>query len=86
MFAKHAAHHSGPDFARSLVSGEFIPSGPEWQKEMERIEANIGRYPIGFRHYENYENYKAKFPEASIQDYTADSKYFFIIVLTFLLQ
>ena len=66
MYAQLSAQHSGPDFARSLVSGEFIPSGPEWQKEMERIESNIGRYPIGFRHYENYENYILKNPDATI--------------------
>jgi len=45
-----------------------------WDKEMNRIEANIARYPIGFRHYENYNNYRVKYPERTIEEYTADSK------------
>jgi hypothetical protein len=57
---------AGPDFAKSLVAGEFLPTGPEHQKEMDRIEANIGRYPVGFRHYENYQNYLVLHPDATI--------------------
>ena len=39
---------------------------------MDRLEANIGRYPIGFRHYENFMNYNKQFPERTIEDYRDD--------------
>lgn len=39
------------------------------------VERNIGRYPEGFRHYENYENYRVVNPNATIQDYHNDSKF-----------
>jgi hypothetical protein len=39
---------------------------------MDRINANLGRYPIGFRHYENYINYNKQFPEKTIADYQED--------------
>jgi hypothetical protein len=42
---------------------------------MDRIESNIGRYTIGFRHYENYTNYLFKYPEKSIDDYRDDRKF-----------
>lgn len=32
----------------------------------EMVEKNIGRYPIGFRHYENFENYRVKYPDANL--------------------
>lgn len=38
------------------------------------IEGQIGRYPIGFRHLENYENYASVFPDQTIQDYHDESK------------
>jgi len=43
----------------------------------DKIEQSIGRYPVGFRHYENYENYKTIKPEATISDYQIDSKQFY---------
>lgn len=33
------------------------------------MEQNIGRYPVGFRHYENLDNYKVRYPEANIGTY-----------------
>ena len=39
---------------------------------MDRSESNIGRYTVGFRHYENYNNYKKKFPGATMEDYAND--------------
>jgi hypothetical protein len=39
---------------------------------LDRVEKSIGRYPIGFRHYENYENYRVKYPDATIHDYQVD--------------
>jgi len=34
------------------------------------MRENAGRYPHGFRHYENYANYKVVNPEAPIEEYT----------------
>jgi hypothetical protein len=42
------------DYSESLVGGEWIPDLKNYHKEMDRVEANIGRYPVGFRHYENW--------------------------------
>ena len=42
----------------------------DYHKEMDRIENNIGRYPIGFRHYENFDNYRVIFPDSTIEHYT----------------
>jgi hypothetical protein len=39
---------------------------------MDRLDNNIGRYPLGFRHYENFENYRTVFPDASIEQYHHD--------------
>ena len=39
---------------------------------MDRAESHIGRYTVGFRHYENYNNYVQKFPDATIEDYVDD--------------
>jgi hypothetical protein len=33
---------------------------------LDNVEKSIGRYPLGFRHYENFENYKAANPTATI--------------------
>jgi len=48
----------GAEMPMTLVSGEFVPNRYGRIKEMERIESNVGRYPMGYRHYENYHNYK----------------------------
>ena len=42
---------------------------------MQRVEDNVGRYPVGFRHYENFQNYNTKYPERTIEDYMSDGKY-----------
>lgn len=49
-------------------------SDEDYHRYMDEVERNIGRYPEGYRHYENYENYKVANPEASIQDYHNESK------------
>jgi hypothetical protein len=41
----------------------------------DKIEKSIGRYPVGFRHFENYENYKTVMPDANIADYHKESNY-----------
>lgn len=63
---------SGTDMPVSLVQGSFIPNRIGFEKEMQRIESNVGRYPHGYRHYENYHNYKLQFPDATIGDYQKD--------------
>ena len=40
----------------------------------DEVERSIGRYPDGFRHFENYENYRVVYPDATIQDYHNESK------------
>ena len=69
----------GHDYSQSLVGGEWIPDTKNYFKEIDRIEANIGRYPVGFRHYENWQNYTMKYPERTMDDYQIDRKYTFLI-------
>lgn len=33
------------------------------------MQDNIGRYPVGFRHYESFANYKLVHQDADVQDY-----------------
>jgi len=44
----------GQNYSESLVGGEWIPDLKNYHLEMDRVEGNIGRYPVGFRHYENW--------------------------------
>lgn len=60
------------NYPKSLVTGEFFPSRKEREKELDRIESNIGRYPVGFRHYENWQNYTSMYPDATLEDYRDD--------------
>lgn len=46
-----------PKVPRSLVENEFYPDHYGHYKELDRLNKNIGRYPVGFRHYENFEQY-----------------------------
>lgn len=61
--------------AESAFENVFYLPHRQWHDEMERRENNIGRYPIGFRHLENYDNYRVEFPEASLQDYCEYSNF-----------
>lgn len=60
------------NYPKSLVDGEFFPSRREREKELQRLESNIGRYPVGFRHYENWQNYTSVYPDATLEDYRDD--------------
>lgn len=40
--------------------------------EWERQQNLIGKYPPGFRHFENFVNYRTVFPDALIEDYMKD--------------
>lgn len=64
---------SQPPF--SYVDDYYVPNDRSRFDELARAESLIGRYPLGFRHYENYHNYRLKYPDATIQDYQTDSKY-----------
>ncbi len=46
----------------------------EVHRYWDQVERNIGRYPEGFRHYENFESYRIANPNATLQDYHSDSK------------
>ncbi len=59
----------------SMSQDEFILNLENQHKHRKIVNSTIGRYPIGYRHYENYENYRIKYPERSIQDYHEQSKY-----------
>ena len=64
---------SQPPF--SYVDDLYVPNDRGRYDELARVESLVGRYPLGFRHYENFHNYRLKYPEASIQDYQEDGKY-----------
>ena len=53
----------------SHLKGVFYLPPEEREKEMDRIEKQLGRYPLGWRHYENFENYSFKYPDKTIHDY-----------------
>lgn len=74
VYAKIASEIEEPPVADSLIKDEFIPDHHSYYLEIDRINKNITRYPYGFRHYENYENYQLKFPNATIQEYMDDGK------------
>ena len=58
----------------SRFSNHFDLDDEDYHSYMDMVEASIGRYPVGFRHYENYENYRSQFPGSSIQEYHDLSK------------
>jgi len=55
-----------------MFDNEWIPTQKGFNDELDRIRSTIGRYPIGFRHYETYHNYLTKYPEATLEDYQHD--------------
>jgi hypothetical protein len=58
----------------SRYSNHFDIDDEDYHSFYDQIERNIGRYPIGFRQYENFENYSAAYPDSTIQDYHEQSK------------
>ena len=71
-FANMVDQLSGPDIPHSYIDEAFLPDEHGYYKEVDRIKSNIGRYPIGFRHYENYQNYVKQFPDRTIDEYVTD--------------
>ena len=67
---------------RSRYVNAFDVDDKSYHKLMDRAEAQIGRYPLEFRHYENYESYKIVNPSATIAEYHEDSKDIKIITLS----
>ena len=39
---------------------------------MEKVEAGIGRYLPGWRHYENFNNYNLMYPGSTIEEYRSE--------------
>ena len=54
----------------------FDPSPTDKIRYEDYLDSKVGRYPIGFRHYENFENYRIINPDATIDEYTTKSKIF----------
>jgi len=74
LFA-HIAEHLGSTPASapsSLVRNDWIPTPREAAKEVARRDAALHRYPHGYRHYENYHNYRTVYPDRTLQDYAND--------------
>ncbi len=57
------------DVPVSMADDEFIPTREGHEREIARIESNIARYPLGFRHLESFVAYQRKFPKATLQEY-----------------
>jgi len=60
----------------SRYSNEFDLEDEDIHGYDDMVEKTIGRYPEGFRQFENYENYRIVVEGSSIQDYHIESKYF----------
>lgn len=53
----------------------------DYHAEMDKLENNIARYPIGFRHLENFNNYRTIYSDATIEDYHNYSMYIYIFII-----
>lgn len=53
----------------SVHPEEFVLDAPNAKKRSKYIHERIGRYPMGFRHFENFANYSQEKKDATIQDY-----------------
>ena len=62
------------DISESIALSRLILTTEDYLKEMDRAENDIARYPIGFRQYENYDNYRTVYPNATLEEYSNDSK------------
>ena len=75
LFAAVKKQFDNPKVPRSYVANHFVPDAQGHHTELDRVDKEVGRYPVGFRHYECFENYQHKYPEATIEAYVEDSKY-----------
>ena len=58
----------------SRYMNQFDLDDDAYHAAVDEVERNIGRYPVGFRHYENFESYHSVFPSSTLDDYHNDSK------------
>ena len=65
-------HEIEEDKAVSKVADEFMLDQKNEIKEILRRELEVGRYPPGWRHYENFEVYARHFKNRTIEDYHLD--------------
>lgn len=61
--------HDNPKVVESVSDEVYGLTHKDHHREMERIESQVGRYPTGFRHFENYEFYNLHHPDATMVDY-----------------
>lgn len=64
---KDTKHGKEPE---SQIINEWVLNKENSQLEQHFMKENAGRYPVSFRHYENYANYRLINPEAPIEEYT----------------
>jgi hypothetical protein len=57
---------------KSIYDEAFFLDEKSAKQFFTDIEHNIGRYPHGFRHYENFANYSIVNPNSEISDYIAE--------------
>lgn len=58
----------------SRYSNIFDLDDEDYHAYYDQVEKSIGRYPEGFRHFENYENYRSVRPDSTLEDYHHESK------------
>ena len=59
---------------QSRYYDHFDIGDKEYFQYQEHLQKNIARYPIGFRHLENFESYRTVHPLANVVTYHEDSK------------
>lgn len=47
----------------------FDVSQMDWLKYVDQAIEQVGRYPFGARHLENYENFSVVYPGSTLEDY-----------------
>jgi len=67
----------------SRYSNHFNLDPKDYERYMDMVDSKIGRYPIGFRHYESYENYCVVNPDASIEDYSKESIFLSVKIIIY---
>jgi hypothetical protein len=63
---------SEPHPVNSLYDEAFFLDEKSVKQFFTDIEHSIGRYPNGFRHYENYANYSIVNPNSEISEYISE--------------
>lgn len=58
-----------PNQYQSISVGDFVMNQKNFENAVRFHEERIGRYPLGYRHYENYANYQHEVKGSTIEDY-----------------